>query len=224
MFLQTSFISRRAFALGTAGWLGYAAPACALPVQRSGALLFDIWRKQRRIGTHELHFSVSNGTLSVDIAVRVNMSFEPITIFHYRLDGIEKWRDRQVFHVATTTNNDGEADDMRADRHPQGLIVQGSKVQTYVAPANALPATHWNQVELNGPWINLQNGRLLHPSVMRLGADKVRVANGDILPARHYRVSGDFALQLWYGYHRQWLSLAFTGKDGSNITYLRRDG
>jgi hypothetical protein len=112
---------------------------------------------------------------------------------------------------------------MQADRSPAGLLVEGTKAARYLAPPNALPATHWNQAELDGPWINPQDGRLFHPHVAALGDDTVPTAGPAERAARHYRLSGDVSLDLWYGPARDWASLQFTGKDGSLVRYLRRD-
>ena len=44
--------------------------------------------------------------------------------------------------------------------------MQGTKAPRYIAPVDALPASHWNQRELEGPWINTQDGRLMRPKVI----------------------------------------------------------
>ncbi|WP_227076702.1 DUF6134 family protein [Acidocella sp. KAb 2-4] len=215
---------RRQWMLGAAGLLaGFGRAAEALPVPPADQLAFEIWRKGRQIGTHTLSFAQAGDALAITIAVRIAVYFGPIRLFHYRMDGIEQWQGGRMFHIETATNNNGRADHMRADLSPAGLMVQGSGTARYIAPANALPSTHWNIAELNGPWINPDNGKLLHPHVAALGEETVPAANGTTVAGQHYRLSGDAKIDLWYGAGQSWCALGFTGKDGSKIHYLRRD-
>jgi hypothetical protein len=100
-------------------------------------------------------------------------------------------------------------------------MVEGSGISSYVAPANAMIASHWNQAELNGPWINLQNGKLLHPHVKALGPDPVLLANGATSPASCYSITGPAQIRIWYTPASIWTGLVFVAKDGSNVRYER---
>lgn len=214
---------RRDWLLGGAGVVLGARGAMALPVPPSARLAFAIMRKGSQIGTHTLSFATVGNALTVTIAVRIAVYFGPLRVFHYALDGTESWANGGLVHIATITDNNGHADHMRADWHPQGLEVQGSGTQPYLAPPGARPSTHWNSAELNGPWINPEDGTLVHPHVATLGQDMVPTAT-TARPGQHYRLSGNVALDLWYEANQQWLSLGFTGKDGSLIRYVRQDG
>ncbi|MBU6397304.1 MAG: hypothetical protein KGL20_03775 [Rhodospirillales bacterium] len=215
---------RRGWLLGVTGLFVGAGSAPAFTVPSNRRLAFEIWRKGSQIGTHVLDFVQKDGALTITIAVRIAVFFGPIRIFHYTMDAIEQWADGQVFHVESITNDDGTHDHMRADRTSAGLSVQGTGTAPYIAPPNALPATHWNIAELNGPWINPQNGKLSHPRITSLGEETVALAHGATARGTHYRVSGDADLDLWYATDQSWLSLSFTGQDGSAIRYLRSAG
>ncbi|MBU6418217.1 MAG: hypothetical protein KGQ79_00620 [Proteobacteria bacterium] len=215
---------RRDWLLGVTGLLAGAGRTRAFTVPPNGRLAFEIWRKDSQIGTHVLNFAQKDGALTITIAVRIEVFFGPIRLFHYKMDGIEQWSNGQIFHVETATNDDGKADQMRADRSVAGLRVQGTGAAPYLAPPAALPATHWNIAELRGPWINPQNGKLSHPRITALGEETVPLANSVTARGAHYRVSGDADLDLWYGTDQSWLSLSFNGQDGSAIRYLRSAG
>ena len=214
---------RRAWLMGVAGLVAHAAWGETLPVPASGQLAFEIWRKGDQIGTHTLTFVQTGDKLVVTIAVRIAIYFGPIRLFNYRMDGVEQWQDGQIAHIHTVTNDNGSHAHMRADMGAAGFAVQGNGTAPYMAPPHALPATHWNHAELDGPWINPQNGKLLRPHMTPLGEESVTTAGGGTATGRHYRVSGDVALDLWYDTNQRWLALSFAGKDGSEIRYLRRD-
>ena len=203
--MATACATRRALAMGA--------------VPEDGRLAFRVMRKDSAIGTHVLTFAHVDNGIDIHIAVDIAVGLGPLVLFRYTLRGIEQWRDGVVTHVEATTDDDGTDDHMRADRDARGLWVEGSKAPRYLAPANALPATHWNMAELDGPWINPQDGRLFHPTVRRAGVDQVPLADGRLAQATGFKLSGDVHMELWYSAARQWSALLFTAKDGSLVRY-----
>ena len=102
-----------------------------------------------------------------------------------------------------------------------GLAVEGSGTRPYIAPANALATTHWNSHMLRGPMIGVQDGMLVHPIVSPQPEERVRLATGNDIRARHYTLTGDLDLELWYDPSDTWAGLRFTVDDGSVISYER---
>ena len=103
-----------------------------------------------------------------------------------------------------------------------GLLVAGSGTTPYLAPEKALPATHWNVAELNGPWINPQDGKPMPLTVTPRGQDMVPRANGSLVRATHYALTGEATLDDWYSDDADiWTALRAIAKDGSIIDYRR---
>jgi hypothetical protein len=219
-------ISRRALVwagLCAAGASAFAARGARadLPVPPNDVLAFQVLRGDSAIGTHALRFARAGDMLEVRIAVDLRVGFGPITLFRYTLRTTEQWRGGQLEGFDSTTYDNGTQDFARAVRDAQGLWVEGSKAPRYLAPVDALPSSHWNPAELNGPWINPQDGRLVRPAVARLGLDQVPAASGAEVPATHYAVSGEVQMDLWYDATPCWVALHFTAHDGSLIRYER---
>jgi hypothetical protein len=78
-----------------------------------------------------------------------------------------------------------------------GLAVGGGGTKPYIAPANALATTHWNSHMLHGPMIGVQDGMLVHPIVSPQPRSGCAATSNDIR-ARHYTLSSDLDLELWY--------------------------
>src|ERR1700761_3478575 len=117
-------------------------------------LAFDVTRDGSRIGSHVLHFTTVDQGLDIRIAVDIAVGVGPITFFRYTLRSLEEWRGDSVTLVEATTNDNGTSHWMHAKRDAQGLWVRGSQAARYLAPSDALPATHWNAAELYATWIN----------------------------------------------------------------------
>ena len=192
----------------------------ALPVPPSGRLGFDILRKGSRLGSHELTFAQQGDRLTVQAEVNLIYKLLGITLYHYSHHCTETWEGGQVVALETRTDDNGKPHHLSARRTSAGLEVQASDTPRYVAPANALPATHWNQHELDGPWINTQDGRLFHPRVNPEGTEAISAAGGRKIEARRYDVSGDVQMVMWYD-RVGWAGLSFE-RGGSPIRYERR--
>ncbi len=215
-------IDRRQMIVGGAllATMPFAAKA-GLPVPAGNRLHFDIMRKGSKLGTHELTFTPTADGLTVNVAVDLAYSLMGITLYRYRHRATEIWSGDQVVALQSTTNDNGKKFELIGKRGPGGLAIQATKVPRYIAPADALPATHWNQRELEGPWINTQNGKLMRPKVARQGIEAIPASGGKIIKARRYNLSGEAQLDIWYDDALGWSGLSFTN-DKTLIQYQRR--
>jgi hypothetical protein len=193
----------------------------SLPVPNSNALSFAIFRKGERIGTHALSFSQNDDGLTVSTTVAMAVYLGPIRVFHYNHHSMEHWKSDRFVSMDAKTDYDGEAA-WCSVRNDGGVItVEGSKAAKYTAPANALPATHWNRSELQGPMINPQNGMLLRPAISDLGQCSLTMLSGSNEPAHHYAWRGEDNLDLWYDSKDNWVALTAVTKSGETLTYQK---
>lgn len=194
----------------------------ALPgLPKTDRLEFRLIREGSRIGSHVLEFEARGNGVVVSIAVDIEVRFGPFVLYRYKLRGAETWEDGRCIAAESQTNDDGRPCFMRATRGPGGLRVEGNGTPSYTAPANALVASHWNRAELDGPWINLQDGQLLHPRVAPLGPRPAVLANGARVPASCFAITGPARIWLWYSSADVWTGLEFEAKDGSRVRYER---
>ena len=201
-------------ALGAASGLPAGIPA-------SGRLGFDISYRGNHLGTHVLTFHRNGADFSVDVAVDLLFKLGPLTLFRYSHHATERWSGSEVAGVETQTNDNGKRFRVTGRREGGGLVVESNSQPRYVAPPSALPATHWNRRELDGPWINTQDGKLIRPNVASRGDETIPTAGSSRIRARRYALSGPVQLDMWYDDDQQWAGLAFT-KGGSEVRYLRQ--
>lgn len=214
-------IDRRAVLIGLAAFATLPdGLKAALPIPASKRLEFDILRKGSKLGRHVLTFEPEGDALTVRVAMDLVFKIAGITLYRYSHQVVERWQGQQVMALDAQTNVNGTLLTVSARREGGGLMVQGTKVPRYAAPADALPATHWNQRELDGPWINPQDGRIMRPHVVVKGMETIPAANGASLRARHYAVTGDVQLDMFYDDHGAWAGLSFE-KGGTTVLYER---
>ena len=223
MSTRDEYLDRRTLIAGGAllAALPIAARA-ALPVPASNRLAFDVVRNGKKFGSHALTFERSGDNLVVKVVVEMVFKAAFITLFRYSQTATERWSGDQVVALDTKTNDNGKLFSVAGRREAQGFVVEATGVPRYIAPANALPATHWNRRELDGPWINTQDGKLVRPRVAPQGVETVPTAGAGSIRANRFVLSGDVDMDMWYDSLPTWAGLRFKGKDGSAIQYIRR--
>lgn len=216
-------IGRRDFILGAAaGLAGLGAARAELPVPTGNRLAFRVIRKEKEIGAHELAFETTPSGLIVRIDVELTVRLGPVPVYRYRHRATETWEGDAVVSLDAVTSANGRDHFAKAERGPDGLLrVSGNRVEDYVAPAGASPATHWNRAMLDGALIHTQDGRLMQPAVESVGAERLVTAGGQVIDATRYALSGDVTLDTWYDEQPLWAGLSFAAEDGSAILYER---
>jgi hypothetical protein len=183
------------------------------------SLTFAVMRTGSKIGTHMLTFDQDGDNLTVQVNVELRVGVGPIALFRYKHHATEVWKNGLLASLNTETNDDGTPNKVTGSRTPEGFKVEGTKARLYIAPDNALPATHWNHKQLDGPWINTQDGRLLHPKITPMGGELIPVASGAKIRAKHFSLTGDAILETYYDDTPNWVGLNFKAGDGSVILY-----
>ena len=212
-------IGRRAVLLAAAAVSARA--AAALPVPAGNVLAFRMIRHGSEIGRHTLTFEPRPDRLAVRVEVHAQVTLLSIPIVHYRHTAEERWEGGRLVALAGESDKNGQREWMKATRTTEGLVVLGSRTGHYVAPEPAFGTTYWNRHMVDGPMISLEDGVLLRPTVSLTHGQAVRVASGDTVAADRYALRGAFDADVWYDRREDWVGLAVTAPDGSEIRYER---
>ncbi len=215
--MGTCLPRRMVLAAGLALAVKPSSGACASP----GRLAFDVRRNGRSIGTHTITFDRAGGRLAVLIEAQFRVGLGPITLFHYSHHGEEIWRDGQFHSLATETDDNGTPHQLRAERAAAGVRIQIAGRPDLVAPADALPLTHWAQAAMHTRLFNPETGQVLAETARPSGAGSVTLANGRAIPATGYKLAGEAPITDWYDASGNWAALDAIGRDGSAIAYRR---
>ena len=205
------FLASAIAVTATAGWAQSSAPV-------TDKLAFEVLRKGKPIGTHTIAFMPNGDDLQVDIDIRLDVKFLMFNAYSYRHKNQEIWRDGRLVQIETKTDDDGENFFVNGRASNKGFKVNGSSGEA-VAPATIIPTSYWDpDIVKQDKLLNTQTGELLEVSVAP--GNETEIVVGDrTVNARHYVMSGDLDLELWYDPAGTLKRIRFEASDGSTIDY-----
>lgn len=188
-------------------------------VPQEGVIDFAVMRSGERIGHHRVTFTPRGDELIVDIDIRLDVSIAFINFYDYHHRNREVWRDGTLAGFESTTDDNGRPNQVEVRRDGSEVRVKGTAFSGG-APGDILPSSYWNPATIRAQsLINTQNGKLAKVTVADLGDDRIEAA-GRQVEARHYRLSGDVNVDLWYDRNGIWVKTAFKAPgDDTLISY-----
>ncbi len=214
-------LTRRAAMLGAFAIVPMLRPLPAFGVAGPDRVTFEVVREGSVIGSHELVFERSGTMLRAHIDCRLRIGFGPITLFRYRHQGVEIWQDGVFQSLETSTDHNGRALAVTARRTPRGIDIRTADGARLLAPAGALPLTHWNLACMRADLFNPQDGTLIAETATCAGPDRVALADGRDIAATRYDLKGAAPISDWYDGGGVWTGLRAKVKDGSVLHYRR---
>ena len=189
-------------------------------VPQEGVIDFAVFRNGDRIGHHRVTFTPRGDELIVDIDIRLDVYVAFINFFAYHHRNREVWRAGELVSLDSTTDDNGKPNRVEVRRDgPAEVRVNGTSFSGLLA-GNTLPTSYWNPATITAKsLINSQNGKLAEVTVEDLGDDRIEAA-GRQIEARHYRLSGDVNVDIWYDKNGIWVKTAFKAPgDDTLISY-----
>jgi hypothetical protein len=215
------FVPGRSFAAAAvAAVLGLTATVGVMAaVPHVGDIDFKVMRGDSPLGDHRLSFSRQGETLNVEIAVDLGVDFGPFRVYEYTHRNREVWRDGELVRLNSETDDNGESYFVHVERTPEGLRVETRDGVT-LASGDVVPTSYWNYDIVEADKVlSTQRGEILEVSTELVGEEEIWV-EGEAIPARHYRMTGELELDLWYDADDQWVKTAFVVR-GEQIEYFR---
>src|SRR6185503_17303971 len=153
--------------------------------------------------------------LTVRTELDITVKLGPVTLYRYRHEATERWRDGRFRALDTQTADNGKRLKVSARREDGAVIIAPDAGAPVQAGANVLPFTHWNRAIAAAPLFNPQDGKLLREMVAAPAAGSVLLADGSRQPAQGVAFSGDAEIEDWYDGDGVWTGLFGRLKGGS---------
>lgn len=224
-FLRTlTGVGALLFGIGGASRFAYATknsnPGARQLAERYGAVTrYEITRKGKKIGNHEVRFSRNGDRLNVSVEsrIRVTMLKIPVYTFHYVCEEI--WTDDQLISVTGTTTENQTVTKVSMSNDDTGShLIRAAEPKS--VDRLHFASNHWNANVIGSQRIfNTITGKENVIAMQSMGEEQIKTGRG-VIATDHYRIAGEIQADVWYDKNLVWSRLAFKGKDGSEIDYL----
>lgn len=169
------------------------------------------------IGNHVYTFTRNGDELTVTAKVRLEAKILFVTVRRYSADRTEVWRKGRLVAYESRTDDDGVVSEVTARAEGDKLVIQGPKGRIE-APANIVPSSAWSLDFLRtGEIMDTETGELLAITVTPDGTEEIE-ANGGLVTANRYQISGALDRTLWFAEDGTWLKMRLTR--GSDVIYV----
>jgi hypothetical protein len=205
-------MNRRRFLAGSGAVL-VAAPAAAapLPVPPGGQIGFKVLRNGAPIGEHHLTFVQNGDDLAVSINADLDVRMLGLSVFTYQIAATERWSAGSFAGLDSHVNHNGTKLEVHAHPIPGGFHVDATKAGSYdyTGTPAMLPLTYWNRAFLGAEILNVETGHHYPAIVNSPGWYRLPTAEGGMLVAQRFDVTGKLHLSVWYDQFDQWSGLEF---------------
>jgi hypothetical protein len=197
--------------------------ALALPARAAAqprALSFEVLRNGRKIGEQAMTFGDGDG-LTVKTQTDMAVALGPISVFRYRFEATERWRDGRFASLQSRTDSNGKMLQASAQREGGAVHIQPASGPPIEAAEATIPFTHWNRKIAGAPLFNPQDGKLLKERGSAGGTRMVSLADGSLRQAEGVVFKGEAYVEDWYDEDMVWTALDSRLKDGTSIVFRR---
>ncbi len=200
-----------------AALLLFALPAWAEPTK---AWPFKGYLDDTEIGHHRFELLQRGAEQEIRSRARFDVKVLLLTVYSYRHENVERWRDDCLASLASSTNDNGEQITVRAQAQPGVLRVQVNGTPAEYAETCAMSFAYWNPAFLRAT-------RLLHPQtgervavrIVRSGTEPLQVGDQTIASQRYTLHGPDLRIDLFYSEQGEWLALDAPTRNGRTLRY-----
>lgn len=180
---------------------------------------YSIFRKGKKIGSHQLQFNTAGADIEVSVESRIRVTVLKVPVYKLHYLSTEKWQGNQLQTVESSTTINKTTELASLQNSQTGSQLMGSEGNS----TNELlryASNHWNVgVVDQSIMFNTIKGVASNVAITKEGTETLQLGEQEFSATR-YLISGDIEAQSWYEESGRWVKLQFEGNDGSQITYL----
>ena len=179
---------------------------------------YDIFRNDRRIGSHTVMREERGDQVIVDVVTRIRISLLGFEFYRFEYDAREVWDAAGLVSLSVQVDDDGDSSRLEGRREDGQFLWENGQEQGS-HPMPVFPTNHWNAAVLEQDVVlNTLTGKLNRVAITDDGREAL-IIDDNRLPVTRYRYEGQLRLVSWYDASGRWLAMRFTADDGSIIDY-----
>ena len=203
----------------------------SFPIPKDGEAKFDIIRKNKVIGSHEIKFTEKNDGLLVETNINIKVKVLFVTAYEFNHQSTETWKNGNFTKIVAHSDFEDEREYFITGQDNSDSFLASGMDGKLVLDKNILPSNFWNIDVLKQKEIfDTQKGIARIIEVEDLGYEKIEI-NGDKINCNKFKLNassnpkdkGPFPeYTLWYNKKNELMKFKFKNwKDKKIVTIIR---
>ncbi|MCF6305613.1 MAG: DUF6134 family protein [Rhodobacteraceae bacterium] len=163
---------------------------------------------RKQVGETSVMLTRTGGRVIAEVEARLDISILGIINFNYHLSSREVWQNGVLQELRASTNNDGTAEYVNANRVDGGLQIDGTGFQGVVAGNPATTSYFTADFMARPTWISTQTGKPLDLTIRNAGTSTFNTNEG-ALNCTKYITQGPLKINLYYDSSFEWVGTNF---------------
>ena len=206
--------------------------AYSFPIPEDGKVIFDVIRKNKVIGSHEIEFIKNDDSLLVKTNINIKVKVLFVTAYEFAHESTETWSEGNFIKIDAHTDFEDEREYFIKGRDDGDLFLASGMDGKLELDKNILPSNFWNIDVLKQKEIfDTQKGVVRTIDVEDLGYEEIKVNKENIKCKKFIlNASGNPKdkspfpeYTLWYDENNELMKFQFTdeGRGKKIITIIR---
>ena len=205
----------------------------SFPVPKDGKISFDVIRKNKIIGSHEIIFKKSDNKLLLKTNINIEVKIIFITAYKFLHQSVETWKDNEFIKVEGFSDfEDNRKYLIKGNDIGNNFIAEGMDGKLTL-DKDILPSNFWNiNILTEKELFDTQKGIVRKIQVTNLGNETIKINNNKIdtkkftfNASNNPKDKGPFPeYTLWYSNNDELLKFRFINpKDKKKVLVIRND-
>ena len=204
----------------------------SFPIPKNKEATYDIWRKNKIIGTHEILFSENNGNLSVETNIDIKVKIFFVSAYTFSHQAKEVWKNGKFIKIDGYSDFEDEREYFIKGEVKDGFLFASGMDGELKLDKNLIPSNFWNiKVMYQNEIFDTQKGIVRKLDVKEAGKELITINNEKInctkfiLNATRHPKDKDLFPEytLWYSKNKELMKFKFRStKDNKIIEIIRK--
>ena len=203
----------------------------SFPIPENKKATYDIWRKNKVIGTHEILFSENNGNLSIETNIDIEVKIFFVTAYTFTHQSKEIWQGGDFVKINGYSNFEDERKYLIEGEVKDGFLFASGMDGELKLDKNLIPSNFWNiDVMYQDEIFDTQKGIVRKLNVKEVGKEVITINNTKIdctkfiLNASKHPKDKDLFPEytLWYSKDKELMKFKFRSTKNKKIIEVIR--
>lgn len=180
---------------------------------------YTVLRDGDPIGTYRVTVSPSDDGLEVHATSDLKITFGPLTLYRFKHQRSEFWRDGQLQKMVARTDKNGDLYEISITKGEHGYTrVINGREETFDPSTKVLALWH-QDLFTHSSFLSPMEDLTYRISVDYVGEQEIELMKGKV-DTRHYRMTGDTERDLYYDSHGTIMKVGLHDDSGALIEYV----